>query len=110
MRRGLGTIIPYRLLPLLTPKQLELQVCGSPTVDIALLKKNTKYSGYSEASDVIKFFWEMMETKFSEADRSNFLAFVWGRRRLPLKGADWSKKFTINSKYSSNPDSDFPLA
>merc|ERR1712134_152515 len=51
-----------------------------------------------------------MEKKFNDDDRSKFLAFVWGRRRLPLKGAHWEKNFTINRKGASDPDKTFPLA
>lgn len=110
IRRGLATIIPYRILPLLSWKELEMEVCGSPIIDIALLKAHTKYSGYTQNQNVIKYFWEMMETRLSQDELTSFLAFVWGRRRLPLKGANWEMPFKIARKYCSNPNSVFPIA
>ena len=36
--RGLGTQVPVHVLSLFTWEELELMVCGNPTVDVELLK------------------------------------------------------------------------
>ena len=38
IRNGLSTIVPARLLTLFNWKELQMMVCGSPVVDIDLLK------------------------------------------------------------------------
>lgn len=38
IRKGLILVIPARYLSLLTWKELETEVCGSPEIDIDLLK------------------------------------------------------------------------
>ena len=42
------------------------------------MKNNTKYSGgYSALSDIIKWFWEIIE-EFDDKLRASFLVFVSG--------------------------------
>ena len=36
---GLGTAVPAPFLPLFTPEELEVLLCGKPDIDIELLKK-----------------------------------------------------------------------
>ena len=40
---GLGTAVPAPFLPLFTPEELEVLLCGKPEIDIDLLKKVTEY-------------------------------------------------------------------
>merc|ERR1712130_19690 len=111
IKRGLATIIPYRMLPLLNWHELRLQVCGTETCDIELLKQNTTYSGYSSSDPVITRFWDMMTNMFDDDEKCQFIQFVWGRRNLPIRGAAWKQQFKINKKSGySNPDGVFPLA
>ena len=96
-------------------------VCGEPVIDIEMLKANTIYAGEfastslsasslgetksgsdarggsAEASvhKVVQWFWEIMEEKFTNQDRSNFLMFAWGRTRLPLNEKDFTTKMEI---------------
>jgi hypothetical protein len=39
--------------------QVEILVCGSPTMDMLELKKVTVYDGYKPNDDTIIFFWEV---------------------------------------------------
>eukprot|EP00003_Mantamonas_plastica_P032759 TRINITY_DN905_c0_g1_i15.p2 TRINITY_DN905_c0_g1~~TRINITY_DN905_c0_g1_i15.p2 ORF type:complete len:1205 (-),score=565.17 TRINITY_DN905_c0_g1_i15:483-4097(-) len=82
-RLGVATIVPVRLLNLLTWNELQEQVCGIPDVDLVLLKKVTTYSGYKPDSDVVQNFWKCMES-YTPEERQDFLRFVWGRSRMPL--------------------------
>lgn len=43
IRRGFGTIVPLKVLQLGSWEQLQLRVCGSPEVDVSLLRSNTNY-------------------------------------------------------------------
>jgi N-acetylneuraminic acid mutarotase len=98
IRRGLISIIPARFLSLLTWKELELEVCGSPEIDIELLKQNTKYTGCSASDQHIIYFWTVLE-KFSQLERAQYLRFAWGRSRLPT-----AAKFTDKMKIDSSAD------
>ena len=98
IRRGLTSVIPARFLSLLTWKvrcltpcvgllltqrvlvllaawlqELELEVCGSPEVDIEMLKQHTTYSGCAVTDPHITHFWAVLN-KFSQLERCT-LAF-----------------------------------
>ena len=81
---GFASVAPARLLPVLAWRELELLVCGRPTVDLELLRRRTKYGrGLREDSQVVRFLWQTLE-RFSHAQRRQFVHFVWGRCRLPV--------------------------
>jgi E3 ubiquitin-protein ligase HECTD3 len=83
IRQGLVSVIPVELLNLITWQELELKVCGNPEISVEALKKSTRYdSSLSESCQEVKIMWEALE-KFSNDDRSRFLRFITGRRRLP---------------------------
>lgn len=83
IRDGLVSVIPSEVLHLLTWQELEMKVCGNPEISVEAMKKSTRYdSSLSEKSQAVKIMWEALE-KFSNKDRSRFLRFITGRRRLP---------------------------
>ncbi|OQR91627.1 HECT E3 ubiquitin ligase, partial [Thraustotheca clavata] len=82
VRRGLGMVVPLKYLRLFTWMELESMVCGSPFVDIDLLKKCTEYSSCSATDVHVTWFWGVLEA-YSQDARRAFLRFVWGRSRLP---------------------------
>ncbi len=83
IRKGFIQVVPSDVLNLLTWQELELKVCGNPEISIEALKKSTRYDdGLSESNERVKMMWAALE-KFSNEERSRFLRFVTGRRRLP---------------------------
>lgn len=82
IRRGLFKVVPASLMDLLTWQELEMKICGNPSVDVENLRKSTYCEDLSETDDRVKYFWKSMEN-FTNDDRSRFLRFVTGRRRLP---------------------------
>ena len=83
IREGFTSVVPVEILHLLTWQELELKVCGNPEISVAALKKSTRYDGsLSEKSKEVQIMWEALE-QFSNKDRSRFLRFISGRRRLP---------------------------
>ena len=44
---------------------------------------------------LLRWFWEIMRHDFDDTQRAQFLTFVWGRSRLPVKAEDFDSKFTI---------------
>lgn len=101
IREGLTSVVPSDVLKLLTWQELELRVCGNPDISIEVLKRTTRYdSGLSENDDRVKMMWSALE-KFSNEERSRFLRFVTGRRRLPctlyVESADHGSKLPTSA-------------
>merc|ERR1712066_142241 len=88
VREGMSRVVPVPLLSLFTGFELETMVCGSPDIPLHLLKSVATYKGVEANSPLVSWFWETME-EFSNAERSLFLRFVWGRTRLPRSIADF---------------------
>ncbi|XP_076028585.1 E3 ubiquitin-protein ligase HERC2 isoform X2 [Oratosquilla oratoria] len=109
VRRGMSRVVPVPLLSLFTPYELETMVCGSPDIPLNLLKSVATYKGVEASSQLVSWFWEVME-EFTTAERSLFLRFVWGRTRLPRTIADFRGRdfvFQVLDKYSP-PDNFLP--
>lgn len=110
VRQGLATVVPVDLLSLWSWQELELQVCGKPSIDIDLLKEHTRYESLSSDSPQVNAFWEALRG-FSEEDKGLFLRFVWGRSRLPLADKGWGEGFKIQHRGSSGDvDMQLPVA
>ena len=45
------------------------------------MRANTEYSGYSAASPVIQWFWEVVQS-FSKEDKARLLQFVTGTSKV----------------------------
>lgn len=52
-----------------------------PFLTVDDLRSNTAYSGYSSASPVIQWFWEVVQG-FSKEDRARLLQFVTGTSKV----------------------------
>jgi len=101
VREGLYGIVPGGVVQMLTAKELETAACGRPEIDIAKLKLHTHYSQCTADTPAVRMFWEVLEG-FSHEDRAQFLAFVWGRTRLPQSDADWKQHFTMRVRDSDD--------
>ncbi|KAK1293151.1 E3 ubiquitin-protein ligase UPL2 [Acorus calamus] len=105
---GFNELIPRELVSIFNDKELELLISGLPDIDLDDLRENTEYSGYSPASPVIQWFWEVVQG-FSEEDKARLLQFVTGTSKVPLEGfsalqgISGSQKFQIHKAYGS-PD------
>jgi len=91
-----------------TTQELELLLCGLPTIDIEDWKQNTEYVGDYErkkaSHHVVQWFWSVVEYDFTTEQQARLLQFVTGTSGVPaqgfsvLQGNDGSiRKFTINS-------------
>jgi len=109
VRTGLGMIVPLRLLALFSAKEAERLVCGSPELDLKLLREATEYSGVSENDQHVKYFWQALES-FTNEECSMFVKFTWGRSRLPLTLNDFSQRFKIQSFDKAPADNYYPVA
>ena len=112
IRRGMATVVPYRLLSLFTWKELEMQVCGYNEVDIDLLQANTVYEQCTANDPHVGLFWRLMRERFDAEERQKFLSFVWGRSRLPLTSDGFDRPFKIVRMFKADqePDKYMPIS
>jgi len=97
LREGLAIGVPLGCLSLWSWRDLELKVCGNPTVDIQVMQKHVCYDSISKDDDPVKFMWSALES-FSQEDRTAFVRFCWGRSRLPPEGsAMWGNGFKVTA-------------
>ncbi|XP_071946536.1 probable E3 ubiquitin-protein ligase HECTD4 isoform X2 [Antedon mediterranea] len=83
VRCGLASIIPIQLLSLMTVRDIELRMCGLPTVDLDFLKAHTMYQvGLVETNPHIQFFWQTLES-FSQENLCRFVKFACNQQRIP---------------------------
>ena len=100
-------VIPLNMLNQFSWKQVENLVCGEPDIDVEKLKKKTKYEGWNENDNTVKWFWEVLGTDFTAAERIQFLRFVWGRSKLPAHGE--YRNFQLTKLYG-NIDESLPIS
>jgi hypothetical protein len=93
IKRGLTSVIPSKLLNLLTWQDLEWKVCGKPNIDIHLLKRHTTCSGVQPDAPHITYFWNTL-FDFNQQDRRGFLRFVWAQERLPVNDEEFERTKT----------------
>ncbi|PSS17338.1 E3 ubiquitin-protein like [Actinidia chinensis var. chinensis] len=103
---GYNELISRDLISIFNDKELELLISGLPDIDLDDMRANTEYSGYSAASPVIQWFWEVVQS-FSKEDKARLLQFVTGTSKVPLEGfsalqgISGSQKFQIHKAYGS---------
>ena len=110
--RGLSVSVPVELFPVFTAAELEVLFCGSPDVDVQILRMATEYEGVDPSDTHIGYFWTALE-KFSQAERSQLINFCSGRSRLPASAAAFAMPFKLlapNPRTASDPDAYLPIA
>eukprot|EP00930_Biecheleria_cincta_P024703 TRINITY_DN17656_c0_g2_i1.p1 TRINITY_DN17656_c0_g2~~TRINITY_DN17656_c0_g2_i1.p1 ORF type:complete len:2961 (+),score=516.66 TRINITY_DN17656_c0_g2_i1:894-8885(+) len=82
LRASMTTVIPMDYVALWGWQDLQLAVCGSPEIDIRILKKKAHYENCTPRDERVVYLWQLLE-EMSQEDRQSFLSFCWGRSRLP---------------------------
>lgn len=104
---GFFDVIPEPLLTVFDFQELELLMCGLPTIDVDDWVANTIYKGKFESKrgshQVCRWFWEIVRDDFDHERRAKLLQFVTATSGVPsrgfsvLQGNDGNiKKFCIN--------------
>ncbi|KAL3688671.1 hypothetical protein R1sor_014980 [Riccia sorocarpa] len=82
---GFNELVPRELISIFNDKELELLISGLPEIDLEDLKANTEYTGYTAASPVAQWFWEVVRA-FNKEDMARLLQFITGTSKVPLEG------------------------
>ncbi|TDH68991.1 hypothetical protein CCR75_000920 [Bremia lactucae] len=88
---ALYDVVPEGLLKLFDYQELELLMCGVPSIDVKDWRKHTDFVFFTHnvPSDLelnnIQWFWEVVE-KMRNEDRVRLLQFATGTSRVPAQG------------------------
>jgi HECT-domain (ubiquitin-transferase) len=103
---GFFDVVPEPALTVFDPNELELILCGLPTIDMDDWRSNTQLAGNltdRPDADVVEWFWQIVRDDFDQEMRARLLQFVTGTSGVPsrgfsvLQGNDGNiKMFTIN--------------
>eukprot|EP00049_Salpingoeca_infusionum_P008598 m.142472 g.142472 ORF g.142472 m.142472 type:complete len:801 (-) comp14057_c1_seq6:266-2668(-) len=85
IRKGFLLVCSGLSLDLLTPKDLQLLLCGSEELDFSQLRRTTTYLDYRASDDIISWFWEVLD-ELNDEQKRQFLFFTTGSDRVPLAG------------------------
>lgn len=87
--RGLFSVIPHDLLSVFDAHELDLLVCGSPTIDVQDWADHTEYAGEyrrrGAKHPVIVWFWKAVAT-LDEPHKAKLLQYCTGCSRVPCHG------------------------
>ncbi|EKX35688.1 hypothetical protein GUITHDRAFT_46418, partial [Guillardia theta CCMP2712] len=74
------------ILKLLSPRELEVLVCGSPNLDFKGLEEAATYAGgYSASSQAVEWFWQIVR-EWDLEHKKLLLKFVTGSDKSPIGG------------------------
>ena len=108
--RGFQKVIACPALTLCRPHELKLLLCGISNFDnFEDLVSSSKYiDGYTSETNVVKWFWDMVITQYTEVEKRKLLFFVTGNDRIPTNGFK-GLRFVIQ-KAGSHNDEHLPTA
>jgi other hect domain ubiquitin protein ligase E3 len=113
IRAGIARIVPAECVDLMNWRELEIAIAGRKTIDLALLRRHTTYSGFSDVATqerVVEWFWQTLED-FGDADRVRFIQFSWAQTRIPNTDADFvQQRVRMNVKAGKKTDMSLPKA
>ena len=84
-KRGFHEIIPHDDCKIFNELELELLMSGLPDIDMADMKANVEYTGYTASSPQINWFWRCV-SKMDQMDLARLVMFVTGSSKMPLEG------------------------
>ncbi|KAK9821448.1 hypothetical protein WJX81_000342 [Elliptochloris bilobata] len=82
---GFWDLVPKDLIALFNDHELELLISGLPEIDVDDLRANTEYTGFTAASPVIQWFWQVVR-EMDKEELALLVQFVTGTSKVPLEG------------------------
>lgn len=103
---GFFDSVPEAALTVFDANDLEMILCGRPSIDVDDWQANTNYKSLfkarGEQHQVVQWFWEIVRHEFDQKMRESLLQFVTGTSGVPLRGFAYLRgvdgsvqKFTI---------------
>jgi E3 ubiquitin-protein ligase HUWE1 len=72
--KGFHELIPKTVISIFNEYELELLIAGLPDIDPADWMQNTVYSQYTESSQIVQWFWQIVQDMTLE-DKALLLQF-----------------------------------
>lgn len=95
---GFLSIFDRSILKLFSASEISLELMGKEIADLEELKHSAKYEGgYSESSPTIINFWRVLND-FDDRQKKDFLKFLTGSSRIPLRGLPSIQLVIIKAK------------
>ncbi|SCZ95738.1 BZ3500_MvSof-1268-A1-R1_Chr8-1g09765 [Microbotryum saponariae] len=97
---GFNELIPQELINVFDERELELLIGGMSEIDVDDWMKHTDYRGYTQADEVVQWFWKAVK-EWPAEKKSRLLQFTTGTSRIPvngfkdLQGSDGPRRFTL---------------
>ncbi|XP_076467951.1 putative E3 ubiquitin-protein ligase HECTD2 [Babylonia areolata] len=82
---GFHSVCASNALIMLRPEEVEMLVCGNPTLVMSELKKVTVYDGYTQQDSTIRYFWDVVLHMPLDMQKK-LLLFATGSDRVPIGG------------------------
>lgn len=82
---GFRELIPAADLIMFNEVELELLMAGLPDIDVADLKGNVEYTGYTRSSAQVDWFWTFV-SQLGREDLARLVMFVTGTSKIPIEG------------------------
>lgn len=98
---GLFELIPRSLLGIFDDRELELLFGGMQEIEVEDWKRNTDYRDCTKEDPTVKWFWQCVQERLDNEQRTRLLQFVTGTSRVPvngfkdLQGSDGPRRFCI---------------
>jgi Arc/MetJ family transcription regulator len=87
---GFFDVAPEAALTVFDPNELELILCGLPTIDMDDWESNSIYSGQYDTKGkrdkVVEWFWDVVRNDFDQELKARLLQFVTGTSGVPTRG------------------------
>jgi len=97
--RAFNEIVPFQSIQMFDYNELELLMCGLPTLDMDDWQRNTDYTNFTPNDPAIKWFWEVVRS-WPVDKKALLLQFVTGTTCLPAGGF---KDLTGAGQHNSGP-------
>ncbi|KAH6685106.1 ubiquitin-protein ligase E3A [Plectosphaerella plurivora] len=106
--RGFGTCLLPKSLSLLSPALLQSLVEGQQDIDIAELRRYTRYVGWDSSHRAIRDFWSIVK-RYDANMRRKLLEFVTASDRVPVGGMQ-NLQFVVQKNGEEDEGGHLPTA
>ena len=106
--RGFKSCLHPKALEILTPSILQSVVEGTQEIDLAELKRHTRYNGWDASHPTVRDFWSVVK-KYDEEMKRRLLEFVTASDRVPVGGMQ-HVQFVIQKNGVENAGGRLPTA
>lgn len=100
--KGFCSLIPETSLNMFDEQELELLLCGLPTLSVDEMRKYTILDGYESFDKVIIWFWVAVEN-FTEEEKAKLIQFITGSSQVPVEGfSSFNPPLRITKSFSGS--------